>query len=399
MRRTSAHRRRPARGRRRFRRRFEAAGRPHHRPRACTWSRSPSPEKGYRHNPVTGELRPDDPYVLADLQVPHSPDGAWCVGARDCPTGRGRSRPADRDLSATTCPTMAGCWNGSFTTSPRWQVFPSKAPLSRRRWSDRIVPVTTEYDIAELYERIGVRDEAPVICEPFRQWVIENRFAGPVPAWSSVGAQLVDDAAPWEQLKLRMLNAAHSTLAYLGLRLGYRSIADAVGDPVLLDVCRRLFAEDVVPLTRGAARRRRDRVRRIRVRPLRQSRAATHHHPGRGRRLAEDRTAATAHGVRPGRTGRNRTMGGAGRCRMGVARCRPGRRLRPARSSWPTRAPTNSVTSPRAFPLRRRCDGWSATRPSPVTPAGNTEFIDRVVTVADDLHRHGSAALLAEVGR
>ena len=52
---------------------------------------------------------------------------------------------------------------------------------------------------------------------------------------------------PYEQAKLRMLNAAHSTLAYLGLRLGYRSIAEAVGDPVLLDVCRRLFAEDVVP--------------------------------------------------------------------------------------------------------------------------------------------------------
>ena len=86
---------------------------------------------------------------------------------------------------------------------------------------DRIVPATTDADRAELAARIGLADQAAVVTEPFSQWVIEDRFAGPRPRWEAVGAELVSDVRPYEAAKLRMLNGAHSFLAYVGLAHGH----------------------------------------------------------------------------------------------------------------------------------------------------------------------------------
>ena len=79
---------------------------------------------------------------------------------------------------------------------------------------DRIVPATTDADRERVTALLTLRDEATVMTEPFSQWVIEDRFAGGRPAWESVGAQLVADVTPYETAKLRMLNGAHSALAY-----------------------------------------------------------------------------------------------------------------------------------------------------------------------------------------
>ncbi|MGN6356209.1 MAG: mannitol dehydrogenase family protein [Novosphingobium sp.] len=106
---------------------------------------------------------------------------------------------------------------------------------------DRIVPATTEADIAAVEAQLGLRDEATVMTEPFSQWVIEDRFAGPRPAWEKVGAQLVSDVEPYETAKLRMLNGAHSALAYLGLERGHEFVHQAVGDPALRPLIERLM--------------------------------------------------------------------------------------------------------------------------------------------------------------
>lgn len=112
---------------------------------------------------------------------------------------------------------------------------------------DRIVPATTEADRVAAEQVTGVRDEGLVVAEPFTQWVIEDRFAGPRPAWELAGATLTDDVAPFEQAKLRMLNGSHSLLAYLGSIAGHRFVADAVADPVLREAARSLLVDDVVP--------------------------------------------------------------------------------------------------------------------------------------------------------
>jgi fructuronate reductase len=345
---------------------------------------------------VTGELRRDDPYVLADIgsRTPRTVPGVLAHAiARRAAAGAG-------PLTVISCDNLPG--NGRLLERLVRQ-FADAAGLSIDGAAfpstvvDRIVPVTTEYDIAQLYERIGVRDEAAVVCEPFRQWVIENRFAGPVPAWSAVGAQIVDDAAPWEQLKLRMLNAAHSTLAYLGLRLGYRSIAETVGNPMLLDVCRRLFAEDVAPsldvpvgvdpiaygesvLTRFANT----------ALPHTTIQIAADGSQKIGPRLLSTISARAAEGA----TARWAALGIAGWALHVVdpvdAASHPVELADPRADELQAMA----AGLPVAEAVRRLANDPSVTGDL----ANNTEFTDRVVSLADDLHRHGSAALLAEVG-
>ena len=109
---------------------------------------------------------------------------------------------------------------------------------------DRIVPATTEADLASVGRALGVGDEGAVFAEPFSQWVIEERFAGPRPAWEKHGAQLVSDVAPYETAKLRMLNGAHSALAYLGLERGHEFVHQAVADPVLRPLVEQLMLRE-----------------------------------------------------------------------------------------------------------------------------------------------------------
>lgn len=113
---------------------------------------------------------------------------------------------------------------------------------------DRIVPATTEGDRAMAANALGgLADEACVVTEPFSQWVIEDRFAGPRPGWETVGAQLVNDVGAYETAKLRMLNGAHSLLAYCGLQAGHSFVHEAVADPALRYLATRLMREEAAP--------------------------------------------------------------------------------------------------------------------------------------------------------
>jgi fructuronate reductase len=112
---------------------------------------------------------------------------------------------------------------------------------------DRIVPAATPADLDSIETALRCRDEAAVVTEPFSQWVIEDRFAGPHPGWDRVGVQLVADVAPYETAKLRMLNGAHSLLAYCGLARGYTFVHEAIGDPGLRVLAEQLMLRDAAP--------------------------------------------------------------------------------------------------------------------------------------------------------
>ncbi|KPF86652.1 mannitol dehydrogenase family protein [Novosphingobium sp. AAP93] len=113
---------------------------------------------------------------------------------------------------------------------------------------DRIVPATTPDDRSMAASMLGgLRDEAAVFTEPFSQWIIEDRFAGPHPAWEEAGARFVGNVAPFEMAKLRMLNAAHSLLAYCGLARGHVYVHQAVADPELLGLVRTLLMSEAAP--------------------------------------------------------------------------------------------------------------------------------------------------------
>lgn len=118
---------------------------------------------------------------------------------------------------------------------------------------DRIVPATTDEDRAELAARIGLEDHAAVVTEPFTQWVIEDHFAGPRPRWEAVGAELVSNVRSYETAKLRMLNGAHSFLAYAGLAQGHTYVHQAIADPVLRPLVEALLRQEAAPTIAAGA--------------------------------------------------------------------------------------------------------------------------------------------------
>ncbi|MEM1074758.1 MAG: mannitol dehydrogenase family protein [Pseudomonadota bacterium] len=113
---------------------------------------------------------------------------------------------------------------------------------------DRIAPATTKQSVSALAKRAGYFDPACVQHEPFRQWVIEDDFVDDQrPDWDVAGAQFVRSVARHEAMKLRCLNGTHSALAYLGYLAGYETIADCAADPDFVALCRKLWAEEIVP--------------------------------------------------------------------------------------------------------------------------------------------------------
>ncbi|MGZ6793545.1 MAG: mannitol dehydrogenase family protein, partial [Mycobacteriales bacterium] len=102
---------------------------------------------------------------------------------------------------------------------------------------DRITPATTDADRAEA------GDDCVVVAEPWRQWVLEDRFPLGRPALERVGVQLVEDVRPYELMKLRLLNAGHQALAYAGVLLGHELVHDAAADPAVQALLRRYWSE------------------------------------------------------------------------------------------------------------------------------------------------------------
>ena len=113
---------------------------------------------------------------------------------------------------------------------------------------DRITPVTTDADIDFLKTEFNVDDQWPVMCEPFCQWVIEDNFSDGRPEWEKVGAQFVADVKPYEEMKLRLLNAGHSVLGILGSVFGYQSIDECVADDLFSQYLRQFFDVEATPV-------------------------------------------------------------------------------------------------------------------------------------------------------
>ncbi len=112
---------------------------------------------------------------------------------------------------------------------------------------DRITPVTAAADVAALAERHGIADRWPVFAETFTQWVIEDRFPAGRPAWEEVGAQFVADVAPYEFMKLRLLNASHLAVSGLGRLAGYVTIDEAMADPLIARMMGALMDRETGP--------------------------------------------------------------------------------------------------------------------------------------------------------
>ena len=223
-------------------------------------------EKGYCHDPASGRLNFTHPDIAHDLMhaaVPRSAMGAilQALHARKALAPRvcGRLTILSCDNLPHNGRTLEGLMHELADA-----VDPALSPWMRDHVTfpstmvDRIVPATTAHDIADTGALIGMHDAAPVMTEPFSQWVIEDRFAAGRPAWerarlgaagraagagSAGGAQFVQDVAPFELMKLRLLNAAHSAMAYLGYLAGHEFIYQASADPLFAAMVERLWSE------------------------------------------------------------------------------------------------------------------------------------------------------------
>src|SRR4029077_12225696 len=115
---------------------------------------------------------------------------------------------------------------------------------------DRITPQTTDADRAWLRDEIGIDDGWPVVCEPFRQWGLEDHFVAARPNWDAAGALFTEDVHDWELYKLRMLNAAHSCMAYLAALAGIVYVDEAIANPLIGRYLRRFFMTEAIPTLR-----------------------------------------------------------------------------------------------------------------------------------------------------
>lgn len=215
-------------------------------------------EKGYCHDPATGRLKADHPDIVHDLAHPDIPRSAVGLIVAALKARRAAGLGPFTALSCDNLPHNGGVLRGlvrdfaalSDDGLSQWIEANGAFPATM---VDRIVPATTDADIAEVAGLIGLEDAAPVIGEPFRQWAIQDVFAASRPAWEKVGAQMVSEVAPFEFMKLRMLNGAHSSLAYLGYLAGHETVSEASGDPVLARFLEGLWAEIIptVPAPQG----------------------------------------------------------------------------------------------------------------------------------------------------
>jgi mannitol 2-dehydrogenase len=112
---------------------------------------------------------------------------------------------------------------------------------------DRITPATTDRERTILAERFGIKDNWPVFCEPYRQWVLEDRFSSGRPALEEVGVTFTPEVAAFELMKIRILNGGHAAIAYPAGLLGIHFVHDAMADPLVRGFLDKLETEEVIP--------------------------------------------------------------------------------------------------------------------------------------------------------
>jgi len=209
-------------------------------------------ENGYCLNRATKRLDPEHKLIQADLAHPERPSSAIGIVVE---AYRRRRDGAVPPFTAMTCDNIQH--NGDVLRDAVLALAELRDP-ALAAWIaehgsfpstmvDRITPVTAAADTLALAERHGIEDRWPVFSETFTQWVIEDRFPAGRPPWEEVGAQFVADVAPYEFMKLRLLNASHLTVSGTGRLAGYVTVDEAMADPRITGFMRALMDRETGP--------------------------------------------------------------------------------------------------------------------------------------------------------
>jgi fructuronate reductase len=195
-------------------------------------------EKAYAIDRQSAGLNRADPLIAADLKNPSAPQSVIGLLVRALQLRKENGHPAFTMLSCDNLPDNGHLLRAAILG------FAAEISADLAAWIkdnasfpctmvDRITPASTPALLEETRTVTGFNDRAAIETEPFSQWVVEDDFCEGRPAWEKVGALIVDDVAPYEKMKLRMLNGAHSLLAYTGFLSGYPYVRDAMQDPTL----------------------------------------------------------------------------------------------------------------------------------------------------------------------
>jgi mannitol 2-dehydrogenase len=209
-------------------------------------------EGGYNIHHVTGEFDCDNPAVLKDLEPDAIPQSVFGLVVEALERRRTSGTPP---FTVMSCDNIQG--NGHvarhvFTAFARLRS-PDLADWIEREvrfpssMVDRITPMTTDGDRAMVEEELKIADAWPVVCEPFTQWVLEDDFVAGRPPLDEVGVQLVEGVEPYELMKLRLLNASHQALCYLGYLAGYRLVHEVCQDPLFINLLMRYMDDEATP--------------------------------------------------------------------------------------------------------------------------------------------------------
>lgn len=209
-------------------------------------------EGGYYIHEGTGEFLADHPDIQHDLLRPDQPSSSIGLMAEALNRRRLRGLPPFTVMSCDNLQenghvarrvmlAYAGLRNPALQ---QWIAGNVSFPNSM---VDRITPATTAQDLTFVAERFGIEDAWPVMTEPFRQWVIEDTFSNGRPEWQRVGAQLIDDVAPYETMKIRLLNGSHLAIAYLGALSGFTYVHEIMEDPIFRSFVQA-FMDQVTPI-------------------------------------------------------------------------------------------------------------------------------------------------------
>ncbi len=209
-------------------------------------------EGGYCMDDSTGQFNAALPHIQQDLENPRAPISVFGLICAALAKRRGQGTPPFTVMSCDNLP-----HNGDVTRKATL-AFASLVDPELAGWIDsnvsfpnamvdRITPMTSAAHRKNLRQQHGIDDAWPVVCEPFVQWVLEDKFVAGRPAWDKVGVQFTDDVAPYEEMKIKLLNGSHLALTYLGFLRGYRFVHETMADPLFVEYIRRYMDDDVTP--------------------------------------------------------------------------------------------------------------------------------------------------------
>ncbi|MBF8150608.1 mannitol dehydrogenase family protein [Winogradskyella sp. F6397] len=209
-------------------------------------------EGGYNYNEATKEFDFSNPLIQHDLKHPEAPKTIFGYLTQALKLRKERGL---KGCTIQSCDNIQG--NGHMTkrmlmsyvntAEPELLAWIEENVSFPNAMVDRITPATSALDIELLKETTGIDDAWPVVCEPFKQWVIEDDFITGRPAWETVGAQFVEDVVPYEKMKLSLLNAGHSVLGILGALYGYSTIDEAASNADISSFLRIYMGNEVTP--------------------------------------------------------------------------------------------------------------------------------------------------------